>query len=157
VGGSTVALGYWQDAVGTSNRFVPDPRGRPWRTCVYKTGDVVQLDASGNFVFVGRADTMIKSRGYRVELTETEVALSSHPSVSEAVALALPDDVLGNRIVACVALVEDMPVTEEEIRAHCSSKLPGYMVPAQVRIVPSIPRTTTGKLDRQALRRAHFV
>ena len=152
VSSSTVALGYWLDEEGTSRRFVPDPRGSAWRSCVYRTGDLARLDDDGNFVFVGRADSMVKARGYRVELNEIELALSSHAGVSEAVALALPDPVLGARIVACVTLVEGARATPEDLKAHCNGLVPSYMVPEEVRVLGEMPRTTTGKADRETAR-----
>lgn len=153
---ATVALGYLRDEEGTRQRFIPDPRGASWRTCVYKTGDLVRLDESGNFVFVGRLDTMVKSRGYRVELSETEVALNSHPSVSAAVALALQDDMIGARIVAYASLGAGEQADEQDLKAHCTKVLPPYMVPEEIHIVSGLPRTVTGKLDREAIKALHL-
>jgi amino acid adenylation domain-containing protein len=156
VNSGTVALGYWDDEEGTTKRFVPDPRGAPWRSCVYRTGDLVRLDGHGNYVYVGRTDNMVKSRGNRVELNETELAMRSHPLVSEAVALALPDVVLGSRIVACVSLREGELLAVEALKAHCGTIVPQYMVPEEIVVLSDMPRTTTGKIDREALRAQHF-
>jgi amino acid adenylation domain-containing protein len=156
VASSTVALGYWLDEEDTQKRFVPDPRGAAFGSRVYRTGDLARLDRDGNFVFVGRADSMVKVRGHRVELNETELALASHPAVSEAVALALPDSLVGARIVACVTLVISDAAAAEDLKAHCAKIVPFYMVPEEIRIVKELPRTTTGKADRQLLRTVHF-
>ena len=64
----------------------------------YRTGDLVTLDDDGNYVFLGRRDGMVKTRGYRVELGEVEAALYAHPAIREAVVLPVPDDLLGSRL-----------------------------------------------------------
>jgi len=152
---ATVALGYWRNEEATRQRFVSDPRNASWRTCVYKTGDLVRFDEGGNFVFVGRADTMVKVRGYRVELSEVELTLCSNPMVSEAVAVVLLDEGAGARIAAYVSPVGDAQVGAQELKAHCAATLPSYMVPDEIRFVSEFPRTTTGKADRKAIAMSH--
>ncbi len=71
---------------------------------MYRTGDIVTVGEDGNYYFQGRRDSMIKSRGYRIELGEIESALLSHPGVREAAVLAVPDEIVGNRIRAVVAI-----------------------------------------------------
>src|SRR6202034_3811585 len=93
----------------------------------YRTGDLVTLDDEGNFVFLGRRDGMVKTRGYRVELGEVETALYGHPRVREALVLPVPDELLGSRPRAVIAA--DGELTREEVLAHCRRRLPAYMVP----------------------------
>jgi amino acid adenylation domain-containing protein len=152
---ATVALGYWRSEEATRQRFVSDPRDASWRTCVYKTGDLVRLDEGGNFVFVGRADTMVKVRGYRVELSEIELALCGSPNISEAVAIVVPDGGTGSRIAAYVSPVPGTQVGEQELKSHCARILPPYMVPDEIQIVSEFPRTATGKADRKAIAISH--
>jgi len=116
---------------------------------VYRTGDVVTLDGSGDFVFVGRTDHMIKRHGNRVELGEIELTLASLPGVKQAVVVTLPDPILGNRLIAYVA-GDDL--TKAAVVAHCRASIPGYMIPDEVEIREALPGTSTGKVDRTALR-----
>jgi amino acid adenylation domain-containing protein len=143
VRGPGVALGYWGDAEKTRKSFQRN---------VYKTGDLVTLlDEEGNFDFLGRRDSMIKSRGYRIELGEIEAALLSHPGVQEAIAVPLPDEEVGARIKAFIAPHVKDSVSIAALLQHCSMRIPKYMLPEQVEFRESLPKTSTGKIDRVLL------
>ena len=148
--GDNLMLGYWNDPARTASTLRPDPRGR--EGIAYCTGDRVRLQPDGDYEFLGRSDEMIKVRGYRVELGEIESVLTAHPEVLEAVALALPDAAGGNRVVAAVVYRDGRASDPAEIRRFTMQYLPSYMVPESVEVRPSIPRTSTGKADRSALR-----
>ncbi|MEJ2715526.1 MAG: amino acid adenylation domain-containing protein [Deltaproteobacteria bacterium] len=154
VGGSTVALGYWDAEDMTSEKFVPDPRFPALRKTVYRTGDLVRLDDQGNFVFAGRKDQMVKSRGYRIELEEIEAVLLSHLGIRSAVVIPIPDDLIGNRIVAVIVPEDGRAVTKESVAVHCASLLPKYMIPETVDFWDSLPKTSSGKIDRTKIRNA---
>jgi len=94
---------------------------------------------------------MIKTRGYRVELGEIEAVMVAHPAVNEAVALAIPDDAIGNTIHAIVTINDGKSLTSTELKRHCAEKLPSYMVPEEIEFCETLPRTGTGKVDRQRL------
>ncbi len=96
---------------------------------------------------------MIKTRGYRVELAEIEAVMVAHPAVDEAVALAIPDEANGNTIRAIVTISNSNSLTSTELKRHCAEKLPPYMVPEEVEFCDTLPRTGTGKIDRQRLLR----
>jgi len=96
---------------------------------------------------------MIKTRGYRVELGEIEAVMVAHPAVDEAVALAIPDEEIGNTIRAIVTLSDSHSVTSPELKRHCAEKLPPYMIPEEIEFRDSLPRTGNGKIDRQRLQR----
>jgi acyl-coenzyme A synthetase/AMP-(fatty) acid ligase len=130
---------------------VPDPRGRSDQARVYKTGDLVRLDTEGNFIFVGRKDHMIKSRGYRIELGEIEVVLNSHPLIRQAAVIAVPDDLIGNRIIAYVSLIEGAEFSQKEFIDFCAVALPRYMVPEVIEQHINMPTNANGKIDRMAL------
>ncbi len=149
---STVALGYWGDDERTNERFVADPR-HPSSTSpkVYRTGDSVRLDENGNYLFAGRKDHMVKSRGYRIELDEIELVLNGHPAVKQAVVLAIPDEIVGNRIITIVAPIAGASLAESDLIDFCSHRLPKYMIPEIYRFSDSLPTTSTGKIDRKAL------
>ena len=92
---------------------------------------------------------MIKTRGYRVELGEIEAVMVAHPAVNEAVALAIPDEAIGNTIHAIVTINDSNSLTS--MKRHCAEKLPSYMVPEEIEFCQTLPRTGTGKIHRQRL------
>jgi acyl-coenzyme A synthetase/AMP-(fatty) acid ligase len=111
---------------------------------------LARKDAKGNIFFLGRKDDMIKSRGYRIELAEIEIALSSRDEeLAQFCAVAVPDPMIENEIWAAVVFREGKSLTEEAILAHCKQKLPEYMVPARVFVTDHLPQTTSGKVSRR--------
>jgi amino acid adenylation domain-containing protein len=153
VSSPTVAQGYWGDEERSAERFVRDPREHMRYAVAYRTGDIVTLDDEGNLLFIGRADHQVKCRGYRVNLGEVDHVLAQHPSIRESVTLAVPDEILGNRLLSFACLVEGSLVPPDEILEHCSRTLPAYSLPETIGIVESLPRTANGKIDRIQLRK----
>ena len=152
VRGSCVAEGYWGDPEKTAQSFIANPFGTEFSELIYKTGDIVSLASDvKNFKFIGRKDHMIKSRGYRIELGEIESTLYSHQEVKEAAVVAVPDDLVGNRLLAYIVPTSGNGVTEKELKAHCGNHLPQYMLPEKIEFREDLPKTSTGKVDRQAL------
>src|SRR5213594_2152942 len=151
--GSIVMQGYYGRPKETAACFIRNPFAPGREENLYCTGDWVTLDEKGNFLFVGRKDHMIKTRGYRVELGEIEAVMVAHPAVDEAVALAIPDEVIGNTIRAIVTLSNSRSLTSPELKRHCAEKLPPYMIPEEIEFRDSLPRTGNGKIDRQRLQR----
>ncbi|WP_394827343.1 amino acid adenylation domain-containing protein [Pendulispora albinea] len=140
VEGPTVMSGYW---------------GHPAQGPAYGTGDVVRVLEDGVFEFIGRRDHMVKIRGHRVELGEIEAALLAHPAVREACALVWGEG-LGMRLVAYLACAPGhSPPSLIQIKTHCQSKLPRYMIVDAVRYVDELPRTRNGKIDRRSLAASH--
>lgn len=151
VRGPSVTYGYWGDPEKTMKMVVPNRFQHHFEEKLYRTGDLVQLAEDGNYFFLGRRDSMIKSRGYRIELGEIESALLSHPAVREAVAIAIPDDIVSNRIVAVVAAHDGSTVKPSELQQHCAIRIPKYMIPELIEFRGSLPKTSTGKVDRVQL------
>jgi amino acid adenylation domain-containing protein len=151
--GSIVMQGYYGRPKESAACFIRNPFAACREEKLYCTGDWVTLDEKGNYLFVGRKDHMIKTRGYRVELGEIETVMLAHPAVEEAVALAIPDEAIGNAIRAIVILSDSRSVTSPELKRHCAEKLPPYMVPEEIEFCDTLPRTGTGKIDRQRLLR----
>ncbi|MGE5698954.1 MAG: amino acid adenylation domain-containing protein [Deltaproteobacteria bacterium] len=149
---SSVAAGYWREEEKTSEAFVTDPGSRLSNRKVYRTGDLVTLDADGNYLFLGRKDQQVKSRGYRIQLSEIETVLNNHPFVKEAVAVAVPDELLGNRIISHVSAVDGATPCERDLLGYCGKILPMYMLPEKIVFHEKLPRTPTGKIDRNFLR-----
>lgn len=151
--GSTVMCGYWGCPEKTGAVLLSNPLQAHQNDRVYRTGDLVTRDDRGNYIFLGRRDHMIKSRGYRIELGEIEAALYSHAAIKEAAVVTLPDELIGNRICAYVVPHDGTPLGAEEIRRHCTKWLPHYMIPEVVEFQDSLPKTSTGKIDRLSLAR----
>ena len=151
--GSNVMQGYYGRPSESAACFIGNPfaSGRDER--LYCTGDWVTIDDKGNFLLIGRKDHMIKTRGYRVELGEIEAVMVAHPAVNEAVALAIPDEAIGNTIHAIVTINDSNSLPSTELKRHCAEKLPSYMVPEEIQFCETLPRTGTGKIDRQRLQR----
>ncbi len=118
---------------------------------MYKTGDLVTIDEDNNYIYLGRRDHMIKSRGYRIELGEIEAALYSHTQVKEAAAVAIPDDLITNRIITFVVLNSKNGVSSTELQAFCLERIPKYMVPEIIEFRESLPNTSTGKIDKSKI------
>ena len=112
---------------------------------------MVTLDQDGNFVFVGRKDFMIKSRGYRVEIGQVEAAILNHPNVKDAVVIPIPDELIGNRITAFIVPDDINSIKKSDITAHCSKQLPRYMIPDIIEFENTLPKTSSGKTDRRKL------
>jgi len=149
IAGDSVFQGYWNRPVENAKAFL-DRGGRRW----YNTGDVVRFDKADGFIYAGRRDRMVKRRGYRIELGEIERALYRHPHVREAAVVSVPD-ADGVRIVAFLSCAEDVPRPSIiELKTFCSQHLPGYMSPDRFDIRDRLPRTSTDKVDYQALTHA---
>ncbi|BDC53124.1 hypothetical protein F183_A54390 [Bryobacterales bacterium F-183] len=127
--------------VGRGYRNRPDLTAERFANGMYRTGDRVRLLPNGEYEFLGRADSQVKVRGYRVELGEVEAALSRHPEVGQ-VAVVERDGEL-------VAYVTGRP--KADLAAFVATTLPDYMVPARFIHLASLPMNANGKLDRAAL------
>jgi acyl-coenzyme A synthetase/AMP-(fatty) acid ligase len=112
----------------------------------------VREEADGNYTFLGRRDSQIKSRGYRIELGEIETALYSHPDIAEAAVMPIPDDEIGNQIKAIVVLRDGQALTRGALDAFCAPRLPKYMIPHQLEVRLALPKTSTNKIDKTQLR-----
>jgi long-chain acyl-CoA synthetase len=117
------------------------------------TGDIGELDADGYLWIRDRKKDMAIVGGYNVYPREVDEVLFSHPAVKEAAAAGVPDPYYGECIRAYVVLKEGAHATIEELLAHCAANLARYKVPSKLFLASELPRTTVGKIDRQALRR----
>jgi acyl-CoA synthetase (AMP-forming)/AMP-acid ligase II len=151
VRGPSLMRGYWGQPAKTSEVLVRDPFRAEYGELVYRTGDLVTLEPEGNYAYLGRRDSMVKIRGYRIELGEVEATLYRHPAIREAAVLPVPDELLGNRLRAVITADGVGNLTREDVLDHCRQWLPGYMVPDIVEFRETLPRTSTGKVDRAGL------
>lgn len=134
VDGPTVMLGYW---------------GREPQRGPYRTGDIVRVLADGGFDYVGRRDHMVKVRGHRVEPGDVETVLAAHPRVGEACVVVVGEGI-DARLTAFTVPASGRPGVLE-LRGHCAERLPLYLIPDDIRVVDTLPRTANGKIDRLAL------
>ena len=137
-----VMLGYWQ---------APDLSAEVLRDGWLHTGDLGFLDADGYLRVVDRKKDLIIRSGFNVFPRDVEEALLEHPAVAAAGVVGRPDDLHGEEVVAFVELSSDN-VGPGDLVAFCKERIGGYKYPREVHVVPSLPLTPVGKLDRKALR-----
>ncbi|HWT26002.1 MAG TPA: amino acid adenylation domain-containing protein [Solirubrobacteraceae bacterium] len=147
--GPTVMQGYWRDPERSAKALAPPPFPGAPSAPAYRTGDLVREREDGEILFLGRRDAQIKSRGYRIELGDIETALYAHPDVVECAVVPVPDDRVTNRIKAVVAARG--PLRESALARFCAGRVPRYMVPDAFEFRDALPKTSTGKIDRQRL------
>jgi long-chain acyl-CoA synthetase len=148
VRGSHVMKGYW-DLPDETNRVLKP--GLLPNESVLHTGDLFRMDDDGYLYFIGRMDDMIKTSGKKVSPLEVENVLHGIEGVAEAVVIGIPDAILGQRIKAVVRMKHGVTMGEQDIIRHSVSRLEDYMVPKAVDIVKDLPRTESGKIDKNAL------
>src|SRR5262249_35541 len=119
------------------------------------TGDIGRLDREGYLYLVGRKSDLIKSAGERVFPGEVEDVLDRHPDIEESAVLGLPDRALGEKIVACVVLKPGASIDADALRTHCLKFLPLVRTPREIRFSHGLPKTESGKINRQSIT-AHF-
>lgn len=152
VRGPGLATGYWGLPERTAQSFAPHAvHAHLGPEPIYRTGDLVREEADGNYTYLGRRDNQIKSRGYRIELGEIETALYSHPDIEEAAVVPVQDDEIGNRIEAFVVVRLGRELSASALAHHCAARLPKYMVPQRIEARASLPKTSTGKIDKMRL------
>jgi len=151
IGGDGLARGYLNRPELTAEKFVPDPFGDQPGARLYKTGDLARYLPEGNIEFLGRIDNQVKVRGFRIELSEIEVALGRHSAVRECVVVVREDEPGDKRLAAYLApRVESAPSTSE-LRRFLGKKLPNHMIPSAFVILDALPRSPNGKVDRRTL------
>jgi long-chain acyl-CoA synthetase len=136
--GDNIMMGYWKDPESTAK--VLGQNG-------YHTGDMGYQDEDGYFHVKGRKDNMLKVGGHRINPQELEDALMETELVIETVVLGLPDGLLGHKLVA-LACPKNGDCSEKLILSHCAAKLPKYKMPSEVKLVRTLPKSTSGKIDR---------
>ena len=153
IAGVGLSPGYWRDNERTRDAFLDDPRAPASGARIYKTGDLGRASDDRLVYFLGRRDTQIKSRGYRVELGEIESALSAVPQVRESAVVGVESGGLrGLDHLLCVFSDEPNEVTVHDVKRKLREALPSYMLPSRWLVLTELPKNANGKIDRRALR-----
>jgi acyl-coenzyme A synthetase/AMP-(fatty) acid ligase len=154
IGGAGLSPGYWRDVEKTDAAFVSNPAD-PAGGRIYRTGDLATLGPDGLVRFLGRADSQIKTRGYRVELGEIEVALHALGTLRECAVVGVPSgDFDGTAICCAYVPLPGAEVTPRGLREAISRALPPYMLPSRWLAFDDLPKTGNGKIDRRRLKEA---
>jgi len=148
VRGPHVMAGYWNQPELTARMLKPGPVPGERVLC---THDWFRMDEEGFLYFVGRSDDIIKTRGEKVSPAEVENVLYGVPGVREAAVVGVPDPLLGEAVVAYVALEPDSGLDAAALKRICAAKLENFMVPKRIVIVPELPKTDTGKISKKQL------
>jgi yersiniabactin nonribosomal peptide synthetase len=152
ISGKGIARGYLNQPSLTKQYFIANPFSNSITSKrLYKTGDYVRYRQDGKFEFLGRKDDQIKIRGYRVELSEIEMALLNHDDVNQAVVISSNHIEGSPSIVACYVGGE-FKVTTVELNYYLDERLPDYMRPKYYLCLDKIPLLSNGKVDKNALR-----
>lgn len=149
-GGLGLALGYLNSPQATADAFVADPLDPSVK--LYRTGDLVRELADGAIDFVGRNDSLVKVRGYRVSITEVEKQIAELDGIENAIVCA-EDDGSGSRwLVAYVQSAAEPRQVKQQIDRTLRCKIPPYMIPSVIYIRPTLPINRNGKIDLASLR-----
>lgn len=152
VGGAGLARGYLNRPALTATRFVPHPFSAIPGQRLYRTGDSARWLPDGSLEYLGRLDTQVKIRGFRIELGEIESVLNQLPNIQSTAVVVKQFAADDKRLLAYVTLKQpENPLDSQAVRMALRRQLPGYMIPADILVLPALPLTTNGKLDRQKL------
>lgn len=150
VGGLGVARGYWNQPDRTAERFVPHPYPSQSGDRLYRTGDRTRRLPDGSIEFLGRVDHQVKIRGFRIELGEIESVLRTHPAIQDAV-VTVRNDTQAEPVLAAYLVARGGAPGSRVIQDFLRDRVPDYMVPATITMLPALPLTANGKVDRGAL------
>ncbi|MFE6922357.1 amino acid adenylation domain-containing protein [Nocardia sp. NPDC057663] len=147
--GNALARGYRNQSAMTASRFVADPWGVPGAR-MYRTGDLVRR-RNGELDYVGRADTQLKVRGFRIEPGEVDAVLARHEDVESAVTVGRPTASGSTTLVSYVIAAQDRTADPAALTEYAAQCLPAHLVPSAIVVLDAMPLTSNGKLDRKAL------
>ncbi len=151
IGGAGLSRGYLHRPDLTAERFIRHPLSDTFDARLYRTGDLARFLPDGQIEFMGRADTQIKIRGYRVEPDEIVSLLNTHPAIQASIVTDREEPTGDKSLVAYIVPVAGVQPTVGSLRDYLGTQLPDYMIPATIVVLESLPLTPNGKVDRHAL------
>jgi nonribosomal peptide synthetase MxcG len=151
IGGTGLATSYVGDQAATAQRFVTWAGLPISENRFYKTGDRGRMNGSWDCEFLGRVDSQVKWRGFRVELSEIATAMRRLPAISDAAVLPLYEGRELKQLVGFVVAAGESHVTPAAVRAHLEKILPRYMLPSRLYCLGTLPLTAAGKTDMKSL------
>ncbi|MEG4685135.1 amino acid adenylation domain-containing protein [Enterobacter cloacae] len=149
--GPQVTPGYLNQNNETNGKFILAEKNNITER-YYCTGDLVQYNATGKLVYMGRCDQQVKINGYRIEIGEIESVLARHESIIDISVITSHSEILGNHLVCCFASSDNKPEVIEQLQTLAKELLPFYMRPLRYRGFDAIPKTINGKIDKQHLK-----
>ncbi len=150
IGGIGLARGYLNRPELTAEKFIPNPYDQQGSR-LYKTGDWVRYRPDGNIDYLGRIDHQVKIRGFRIELGEIEARLLEHPAIKETAVIAREDQAGDKRLAAYLVTQDGLELSVADLRTWLAASLTDYMIPGFFVVLPELPLSANGKLDRRAL------
>lgn len=140
-----MSAGYWNNPEDTAKTMQPDG---------LRSGDIGFMDANGWFYLVDRKKDMINAGGYKVWPREVEDVLYTHPAVREVAVVGTPDSYRGETVRAVISLKHGQHATMDELQEFCRQRMAAYKYPRIIEIVEELPKNSSGKILRRALRDA---
>lgn len=151
IGGTGIAMGYWNEPELTAKVFVQNPLNNKYRDRIYRTGDLVYEADDGNIMFLGRADSQIKLRGNRIELGDIEAAAAALDNIKSCCCM------FDSENEAIVLFLEtDEEIVPRRFNTELKKHIPAYMAPQKIWAMPEFPHTPSGKIDRQSLKKMYM-
>jgi len=151
VRGSSLALGYWNNPEQTAKAFTQNPLNTCYPEIIYRTGDLVSRNESGEIMFIGRKDYQIKHLGYRIELAEIETAMLAITEIQKACVLYHHQ-----KKEITLFFESNVKLSARDIRQKLTDRLPKYMFPTAFHQLDALPCNPNGKIDRQILTEAYL-
>ncbi len=149
IGGECLALGYYNDTILTSSKFISDPFNKGDK--LYITGDKAQWMADGNIEFLGRDDEQVKVRGYRVELGEIKNVALQNKAIKEAIAVPEKSDRHNIKVILFITTFNDTKIDAKDLKREFRACLPEYMIPSDIIRYAEFPLTVNGKTDTKKM------
>jgi len=149
-GGEGLALRYHNKEALSKEKFIKDPYDVSGKSIIYKTGDIVRWNNSGEIEFIGRDDNQIKIRGFRVEINEIERVIRDYKGIKECAVIVKGDNAINKNLVAYVVYRSEV-FNNNDLLSYLESLLPDYMIPSQFISVDKLALNEQGKIDRNDL------
>jgi crotonobetaine/carnitine-CoA ligase len=127
---------------------MPQATLEAFRNLWFHTGDVLKRDGDGYFYFIGRRKDMVRRRGENISAAEVEMAIEAHPDVLACTVIGVPSDMTEEEVMACIVLRPGATLEASALIDYCVQRMAYFMVPRYVRLVTSLPKTPTDKVEK---------